>query len=110
MWFWWVGWGSGAGSVAGSSFPAVLICHSNEQAVMHGHLAIMFGYHANAEHHRDDIIQRNMPSSMKIAAKYQLFTRLQSFQHVLDFIIFSPGMCLYGWNIDVFIHLFYSHH
>ena len=30
---------------------AALICHSNEHAVMHDHQAIIFGYHANREHH-----------------------------------------------------------
>lgn len=40
-------WGGG---IAVSSFPAVLICHCNEQAVVHGHRAIIFGYHANTEH------------------------------------------------------------
>lgn len=39
------------GGTAASSSPAVLICHSNEQAAVHGHQAIIFGYHANSEHH-----------------------------------------------------------
>lgn len=41
----------GCGGIAVSSFPAVLIFHSNEQAAVHGHQAIIFGYHANSEHH-----------------------------------------------------------
>lgn len=45
---WAGGWCEG---IAASSSPAVLICHSNEQAAAHGHQAIIFGYHANSEHH-----------------------------------------------------------
>ena len=50
--------------IAGSSFPAVLICHSNEQAAVHGHQAIIFGYHANSEHHGMSLYWEIYPGSI----------------------------------------------
>lgn len=63
MWCGWVKWGfeSGVGIVEffySFFFPEVLISRSNEQAAVHGHQAIIFGYHANSEH---VVILRNRP-------------------------------------------------
>ena len=56
----------GCEGIAVSSFPAVLICHSNEQAAVHGHQAIIFGYHANSEHHGMSLYREIYPGSITI--------------------------------------------
>lgn len=57
---------------AASSFPAVLICHSNEQAVVHGHQAIIFGYHANSEHHGMSLYWEIYAGSITMVEKKQI--------------------------------------
>lgn len=58
--------------IAASSFPAVLICHSNEQAAAHGHQAIIFGYHANSEHHGMLLYREICPGSITMVGKEQM--------------------------------------
>lgn len=62
----------GCGGIAVSSFPAVLICHSNEQAAVHGHQAIIFGYHANSEHHGMSLCWEIYPGSITIVGEKQM--------------------------------------
>lgn len=75
MWCGWVKWGfeSGVGIVEFFLFiffPEVLISRSNEQAAVHGHQAIIFGYHANSEHHGMLLYWEIDPGSMTVVVKY----------------------------------------
>lgn len=51
-------------------FPEVLISRSNEQAAVHGHQAIIFGYHANSEHDGMLLYWEIDPGSMTVVVKY----------------------------------------
>ena len=53
-------------------FPAALISHSNEQSAVHGHQAIIFGYHANNEHHGMSLYSEICPGSITTVAKEQM--------------------------------------
>lgn len=51
-------------------FSEVLISRSNEQAAVHGHQAIIFGYHANSEHDGMLLYWEIDPGSMTVVVKY----------------------------------------
>lgn len=51
-------------------FPEVLISRSNEQAAVHGHQAIIFGYHANSEHDGMLLYWEIDPGPMTVVVKY----------------------------------------
>lgn len=55
-----------------SSLPAALIYHCNEQAAVHGHQAIIFGYHANSEHHGMSLYQEIYPGSLTMVGRKQI--------------------------------------
>lgn len=88
----------GCEGIAVSSFPAVLICHSNEQAAVHGHQAIIFGYHANSEHHGMSLYWEICPGSITMVGKEQMLAIILlfiSFFYVYDFEmqnVFPQGM------------------
>lgn len=99
--------------IAVSSFPAVLICHSNEQAAVHGHQAIIFGYHANSEHHGMSLYWEIYPGSItmlenKTNAGHYLNAGFFLWVILKCKLSFPQGMTLWvaNWYIQSVIYFF----